>query len=70
MQRHQSSISIGYWNVNKLNSKQVDKTKDDIFLESLNKNDIIGLAEVQCDMSECGFEDFFLHCVERKSCKA
>ena len=66
MQRHQSSINIGYWNVNKLISKQVDKTKDNAFAESINKNDIIGLAEVKCDMTKCGFENFIAHYVERK----
>lgn len=69
MQRHQSSINIGYWNINKLISKQVDKTKDDLFVESINKSDIIGLAEVKYDMSKCGFEDFLVHYVERKSSK-
>ena len=33
-------------------------------LESINKNYIIRLAEIKCDMSECGFKDYFLHCVE------
>ena len=48
MQRHHSSINIGYWKINKPISKEVDKTKDDMFIRSINKSDIIGLAEVKC----------------------
>ena len=63
MQRHHSSINIGYRNINKLISKQVDKTKDDMFIRSINKSDIIGLAEVKCDIIKSNFEDFIVHTV-------
>ena len=69
MQRHHSSINIGYWNINKLTSKQVDKSKDDMFIRSIHKSDIIGLAEVKCYMSKSNFEDSIVHTVERKSSK-
>ena len=55
MQRRQTSINFGYWNINKLISKQVDKTKDNLFIESINKSDIIGIAEVKCDTSKMWF---------------
>ena len=67
--RHQSSINIGYWNINKLISKQADKSKDILFNRSLEKCDIICLAEVKSDISTCNFSEHILHYIERKSSK-
>lgn len=69
MKKHHSSINIGYWNINKLVSKQVDKSKDELFKININNSDIIGLAEVKGDICNCDFDDHIPHYVERKSNK-
>lgn len=69
MRKLQSSINIGYWNINKLISKQVDKSKEDIFKRSINNSDIVGLAEVKGDINNCSFDDHIPHYVERKNNK-
>ena len=69
MKRHQSSINVGFWNINKLISKQVDKSKDNLFIGSINKCDIICLAEVKSDISSCNFNEHVLHYIERKCLK-
>ncbi|CAC5422398.1 unnamed protein product [Mytilus coruscus] len=46
-----NSINIGYWNVNKLISKQCNNLNDNLFLKSIGKRDIIGLSETKCDLS-------------------
>lgn len=69
MSNCKTSINFGYWNINKLVSKQVDKSKDELFISSVANNDIIGLAEVKCDTSKVYFDDFVTHFIERKTCK-
>ena len=66
MENIQTSLNIGYWNINKLISKQ---TKDELFINSINRSDIIGLAEVKSDINKVQFENFVAHYVERKSKK-
>ena len=66
MEKIQTSLNIGYWNINKLISKQTDKSKDDLFIGTINKSDIIGLAEVKCDLNKVQFDNFVAHYVERK----
>ena len=46
MENIYTSLNIGYWNIKKLISKQTDKSKDELFINSINRHDIIGLAEV------------------------
>lgn len=69
MEKIQTSLNIGYWNINKLISKQTDKSKNDFFTGSINKSDIIRLAEVKCDPNKVQFDNFVAHHVERKSKK-
>ena len=69
MKRHESSINIGFWNINKLISKQVDKSKDNLFTCSINKCDIICSAEVKSDISTGNFIEHVLHYTERKCSK-
>ena len=59
------SLSIASWNVNKLISKCCNKAQDDIFLSSINKNDIIGLLETKCDFSNVNFENYIVHHIKR-----
>jgi hypothetical protein len=42
-----SSVCVGYWNVNILQSKKNDKLKDNKFLKEIGQYDIIGLAETK-----------------------
>ena len=42
-----NSIRIGYWNVNTLQNKKVDKLGDTALLKSIEGFDIIGLAETK-----------------------
>ena len=69
MKKYYSSVNIGYWNINELVSKQVDKSIDELFKRSINNSDIVGLAEVKSDISNCDFDDHIPHYVERKSNK-
>ena len=62
-----TSLNIGYWNINKLISKQTDKSKDDLFINTINKSDIFGLAEVKCDLNKFHFDNFVTLYIERKS---
>ena len=42
------------------------ESKDDLFIGTINKSDIIGLAEVKCDLNKVQFDNFVAHYVERK----
>ena len=42
-----SSVCLGYWNVNRLQSKKNDKLKDNKFVKEIGQYDIIGLAETK-----------------------
>ena len=64
MEKMQTSLNIGFWNINKLISKQTDKPKDELFIGAINKSDIIGLAEVKCDLNKAQFDNFVAHYVE------
>ena len=53
-------FKIGYWNIKKLISKQTDKSKDELFINSINRRDIIGLAEVKSDINKVQFDNLLL----------
>ena len=62
------ALDIGFWNINKLKSKHTDKCLDNEFTGSIKRCDIIGLAEVKCDINECtSFNDFVVHFINRNS---
>lgn len=69
MDRIKTSLNNGFWNINKLISKHADKSNDELFFNSINKSDILGLAEVKCDLNRVKFNNFVTHFVERKSKK-
>ena len=59
MEKIQTSLNIGFQNINKLISKQTEKSKDELFIGAINKSDIIGLAEVKCDLNKAKFEKLY-----------
>jgi len=42
-----SSVRLGYWNVNRLQSQKKNKLKDNNFLKEIGQYDVIGLAETK-----------------------
>ena len=61
-----NSVNIGYWNVNKLISKQCNKLNDELFLKSVGKCDIIGLSETKCDLNGIDLENYIVSHVSRE----
>ena len=61
MEKIQTSLIIGHWNINKFISKQSDKSKDERVIVTINKSDIIGLAVVECDLNKVQFDNFLAH---------
>ena len=52
------ALDIGFWNIKKV---------DNEFTGKIKRCDIIGLAEVKCDINEGSFNDFVVHFIKRNS---
>jgi hypothetical protein len=63
-------LSIGYWNVDGLQPKHIDKSKDVDFIDFLQKHDIVGIGETHlADASNLYFEDYIIKSVIRPKSK-
>ena len=62
------SLKLGFWNVQKIDSRKNPKLSDEEFLSLLQQNDIIGLGETQTDV-EFEVPGYRTFCKSRKKAK-
>lgn len=62
-----TSLRLGFWNVNRIKSKKIDKLEDTAFMKNIENFDILGLGETKHTSSTFNIPHYSCHPISRNS---